>query len=674
MRKLKEFIQTYVFSEQFPLDVRVLNMICMVGTVAAVISTISRIFMKNGFTMALVMAAIILLVLLTLFINIRFNFYRIIALGIPIILGNILFPAALFLLGGSYSGMSAYFVLSITVMVFLSTGTARIIILTTHVLWVIFCYFLTWRFYDWEIIPKIDPFSQMLDNIQSFIVAGLFVGLVVAFQKTIYKTEKRKVEDTMKRLETAQKTVTTILESNPHINVMFDSDFSLIDCNPAAVEYFGFASKEEMLSGFLRLLSESIPAFQPSGLPSVPLSQRLKTTTEEGAVSFRTELHLPGGVKIADVEMKRIFYGNSFAIVCYLVDLTVIHQTQNSLIHSGKLLNAVNDAALSLLTPSTNKFESALKEGMGLIARSVDVDRVYIWRNKMIDGTLYYEQIYEWLYSDTDEKTVRANMDSPYKIPYISSIPEWETRFLSRQNVSGVVRHLSPKEQEVLAPYGILSILVIPLFFNDLFWGFVSFDDCHREREFSEEDGNILRSGSLLFINAIMRNEYETEMKERFKRQDMLTNISQKFISNNDMHMLINDALRQIGETLAATRILIVTADTENGENYPYIWVSSEEWLSIPFRPGFIETVKTSFPAIMPANITVPAISCNDTRQDEKYQIFENAELKSFIWSPLYVESKFWGIISVEECASQRIWSEKDSQFVSIISNAVAGG
>jgi signal transduction histidine kinase/DNA-binding response OmpR family regulator len=219
-----------------------------------------------------------------------------------------------------------------------------------------------------------------------------------------------------------------------------------------------------------------------------------------------------------------------------------------------------------------------------------------------------------------------------------------------------------------------LSILAIPIFFKDKLWGFVSFDDCHREREFSEEEKNILRSGTLLFINAIMRNEYEIELKKRFKRQDMLTNISENFISKNDTHELINDALRQIGEALAVTRVLILTSDTESGEVFPvYSWFSSEEWQTAFSPPGFSETLKNSFLDTAPIDTIIPAIFCNDIQQNEKYRFFETAGLKSFIWAPLYVESKFWGIISVEEFVNKQVWDENDTQFVSIISNVIAG-
>jgi len=69
------------------------------------------------------------------------------------------------------------------------------------------------------------------------------------------------------------------------------------------------------------------------------------------------------------------------------------------------------------------------------------------------------------------------------------------------------VRDLSRKEQEHFSTKGILSILVVPIFVKDRFWGFVSFDDYHRERIFTEEEESIMRSGGMLFTDALLRNE-----------------------------------------------------------------------------------------------------------------------------------------------------------------------
>jgi signal transduction histidine kinase/AmiR/NasT family two-component response regulator len=60
---------------------------------------------------------------------------------------------------------------------------------------------------------------------------------------------------------------------------------------------------------------------------------------------------------------------------------------------------------------------------------------------------------------------------------------------------------------------GIKSVLAVPVFIKDKFWGFVSFDDCRNEREFSDDEINLLMSGALLLVSAIERSELQKRMQ-----------------------------------------------------------------------------------------------------------------------------------------------------------------
>ncbi|MDR2258159.1 MAG: response regulator, partial [Treponema sp.] len=155
------------------------------------------------------------------------------------------------------------------------------------------------------------------------------------------------------------------------------------------------------------------------------------------------------------------------------------------------------------------------------------------------DGRLCYRQIFEWLNTEAAgrENTVRAIVGDSYDFPYISSIPEWETKFSRGLCVNGPLRSFSPVEQEQLAPYGIKSLLVIPVFLQETFWGFVSFDDCARERTFSKDEEDILRSGSLLLANAIIRNETNQAFRDAAVRAEAASRAKSDFLSNMSHEM-----------------------------------------------------------------------------------------------------------------------------------------
>ena len=62
-----------------------------------------------------------------------------------------------------------------------------------------------------------------------------------------------------------------MLDSSPNVITVFDKEGNVIDVNQAAVEFYGFASKQDYKKNFLK----TTPAFQPDGVASVPFMLNL---------------------------------------------------------------------------------------------------------------------------------------------------------------------------------------------------------------------------------------------------------------------------------------------------------------------------------------------------------------------------------------------------------------
>jgi len=180
-------------------------------------------------------------------------------------------------------------------------------------------------------------------------------------------------ESTM-QLNSAQLTVSAMFEANPHINILFDSSFSVVDCNPVAIEFLGFTSKEDMLKRFVQAMVSYIPPTQPDGRASVPLAQRLMTAAKEGSEKFETELHLGDGrIRILNVEFKRIPYKGSFAIVGYIFDMTDIHEREMELKRRDQQLSeaveeakAANQAKSVFLSTMSHEIRTPMNAILGI--------------------------------------------------------------------------------------------------------------------------------------------------------------------------------------------------------------------------------------------------------------------------------------------------------------------
>ncbi|MDR3308186.1 MAG: response regulator, partial [Coriobacteriales bacterium] len=211
-----------------------------------------------------------------------------------------------------------------------------------------------------------------------------------------------------------------------------------------------------------------------------------------------------------------------------------MNEAVTALERQTQLLQTTNETASLLLVSEVNGFEDTLAEGMEMLARCINADFIGIWENFERDGKLYYHRSYRWM---RDEGLLKDTQDSIEEFCYGDLMPEWAAMICAGQTVSGPISTLGADVQEQLGPLGILSMLDIPLFVNGSFWGFVSIDDYHLEREFLEDEVNILRSGSLLIANAILRNKMSKNLIEA--REEAVSNAVAKgdFLANMSHEM-----------------------------------------------------------------------------------------------------------------------------------------
>jgi two-component system, sensor histidine kinase and response regulator len=337
-----------------------------------------------------------------------------------------------------------------------------------------------------------------------------------------------------------------------------------------------------------------------------------------------------------------------------------------------RLLEMVAAISQILLAFDSGNLEKTLLKAMELMARCVDVDRVRIWENRNISGTTMYEQRYEWLGDKEDTKTLRASTRYFYK----DTLPDWENYFSAGNCINGPLGSLPEAEYKFLASFNIRSVLIIPVFLQKCFWGFVSFADLKQEKTFSDEEISVLRSGCLLLVNAAARYQNQILTETRLERQRIMADIFRSFISNKPVGRLINDALRQMGEFMGVSRIVVVATDDSVDESLPiYSWYDRKKWWQADIHAGFKNLIAESFTQSVPETGSASIIWCNDIAREYsgKYKGLSSACIKSFIWAPVYVENFFWGLISIEECDSVRTWSESDIQLVGSVSGEIAG-
>jgi len=190
-----------------------------------------------------------------------------------------------------------------------------------------------------------------------------------------YTRDLREYKRMVQAAEAAQFTTSAMFESNPSANILFDSDFKVIDCNPATLSFLGLKTKTELILGFTDIMTRSIPGVQPDGRASIPLIDRLSDAARDGFAKFETELIINGSPRFMDVEFKKIPYESSYAIVAYIFDMTETHEHE-------RMLSEINDAnlfQLLMLNVAVNAAKIALWDMEVVAANPINPANTIIW-------------------------------------------------------------------------------------------------------------------------------------------------------------------------------------------------------------------------------------------------------------------------------------------------------
>jgi diguanylate cyclase (GGDEF)-like protein len=254
-----------------------------------------------------------------------------------------------------------------------------------------------------------------------------------------------------------------------------------------------------------------------------------------------------------------------------------LRKKQKMLEYENAVLLAISYISSILLQSNNDTFESDLLCSMKIMGEAAEVNRVYIWQNHTKGEALYASQIYEW----ASGAEAQQGKDVVRNVPY-SDVPVWGETLKNGDCLNGLVSNFCGNEKKILSKQGVLSILAVPIFLRDYFWGFVGFDDCYKERVFSKNEEKILRSASELITNALIRNDMEKNIHHLEKEVDKiyydpLTEIYNRRYLDETLARLIN-SLSRSGSILS---LLMVDIDFFKQYNDTYGHLEGDECLKL---------------------------------------------------------------------------------------------
>lgn len=197
-------------------------------------------------------------------------------------------------------------------------------------------------------------------------------------------------------------------------------------------------------------------------------------------------------------------------VVAAYTDISERKRAEEALQRRDAILEAVSSAAGQLLKAAS--WEEDIQEVLERLGQATQASRVYLFENHTAaDGTLLTSQRYEWA-----APGIRPQIDNPdlQDFPYLAGgFERWVAMLGRGQPIYGQVRDFPAGEQPILAAQEIRSIAIMPIFVGQEWWGFIGFDECRAEREWSVAELDALRTAADILGTAIQRQQAEEELR-----------------------------------------------------------------------------------------------------------------------------------------------------------------
>ncbi len=252
-----------------------------------------------------------------------------------------------------------------------------------------------------------------------------------------------------------------------------------------------------------------------------------KTTAD---VSFRYFI-APGQMRYynAFARVKKEHSFNETVLVGIVYNNTEIKQTQVELVNREKILNAVAESLRKLL--GKGDLLDNIKYGLEQLGIAAKVDRSYLFKNYYDEeGNGFTSQKLEW--NSGDEAPQIDNpllQDLPFEMvgPFIDTLQ-------NNKPFKALTKDLPDDDgtKAVLEEQQIQSIMVLPLFVRDVFWGFIGFDDCKHNRKWNDAEYSILMAFAHALEEAVHQHMLDDELQKAQRLAELANQAKSEFLAN----------------------------------------------------------------------------------------------------------------------------------------------
>lgn len=228
-------------------------------------------------------------------------------------------------------------------------------------------------------------------------------------------------------------------------------------------------------------------------------------------------------------------------------------------------------AAISLLSQellTDSAILGTVEKLLPRIGAATDVNRVYFFKNHPVeeDGILRFTQILEW-----NDGLFPAQIDNKSMINCSYEeigFGRWVDVLSKGESIVGNISVFPRAEQEFLRVQDIITMVVVPIFAGNEWWGFLGLDECRNDRKWDTDVVDLIESISRLIGLALLRKQEHTRLSEnRAKYNAAFDTMSEAIIitDRDGMHINSNEAAKKLLGLEVGQKVGVCSVLRQNG-------------------------------------------------------------------------------------------------------------
>jgi PAS domain S-box-containing protein len=184
----------------------------------------------------------------------------------------------------------------------------------------------------------------------------------------------------------------------------------------------------------------------------------------------------------------------------------------------------------------TEDSDLAISQAIEILGCSSNVDRVYVFKNYDTESGEHRSKLkYDWTNEALNQEDGLPPRENPNlrDISYHDPIP-WYDTLAKGMPIKGLAKEQPVQVRLILNSLGVLSYLIVPIFTNEGFWGFIGFDDRRIERIWNWSEVSVLMTIAGSIGGSIDRWQAQAALKESEEKYRELVESSSSIILRID--------------------------------------------------------------------------------------------------------------------------------------------